>query len=161
MSSFKNNAMIAPLAWLGGLGILLALSSLPAQAQDGVIGFVKTVKPDASVLSAGNAVVAVPGTPIMLGQTLKTGPQGSMGVTFKDDTVMSFGPNTELVVEEYLYAPNKGEVKLLASLTRGTLYYVSGVIARLKPEAVAVRTPVGIIGVRGTRFVASVEEDKK
>jgi hypothetical protein len=37
---------------------------------------------------------------------------------------------------------------------------VSGVIAKLKPEAVTVKTPTGIIGVRGTQFVALVEDVK-
>ena len=52
----------------------------------------------------------------------------------------------------------KGELKLSTQLTRGTLNYISGVIAKLKPTAVTVKTPTGIIGVRGTQFVAKVEE---
>jgi hypothetical protein len=80
-----------------------------------------------------------------------------MGVTFQDNTMMSFGPDTEVVVDEYLYAPGSDQLKLGASMTRGTLHYVSGVIAKLKPEAVAIKTPTGTIGVRGTRFVAKVE----
>jgi hypothetical protein len=74
--------------------------------------------------------------------------------------MMSFGPDTEIVVDEYLYAPGKGDLKLGATLTRGTLQYISGVIAKLKPDAVSVKTPVGIIGVRGTRYVALVEEPR-
>jgi hypothetical protein len=79
-------------------------------------------------------------------------------VTFKDNTVMSFGPDTELTVDEYLYAPAKGQLGISARLDKGTLTYISGVIAKLKPEAVSVKTPAGIIGVRGTSFMAMVEE---
>lgn len=81
-----------------------------------------------------------------------------MGVTFKDNTLMSFGPDTEMTVDEYLYAPAEGDLKLSTRLTRGSLNYVSGVIAKLNPTAVTVKTPTGIIGVRGTQFVAKVED---
>jgi hypothetical protein len=80
-------------------------------------------------------------------------------VTFKDNTVMSFGPDTELTVDEYLYAPNKGNLKLGASLAKGTLAYLSGAIGKIKPDAVSVKTPTGTIGVRGTHFVVKVEPD--
>ena len=94
----------------------------------------------------------------MLGSLLKTAPKATLGVTFKDNTVMSFGPDTELTVDEYLYAPAQNQFRLGTKLGKGTLNYVSGVIAMLKPEAVTVQTPSGIIGVRGTQFVVKVEE---
>lgn len=140
------------------LGLLSNTSA--ALAQDSVIGYVKTVQPDATMVVGGKSIKALPGMPVQTGYVLKTGPQGSMGVTFRDNTIMSFGPDTELVVDEYLYAPGKGDLKLGASMARGSLQYISGVIARLKPEAVTLKTPVGIIGVRGTRYVALVEEPR-
>jgi hypothetical protein len=66
------------------------------------------------------------------------------------------GRRTVLVVDEYLYAPRQGKLKLGSRLAKGTLNYVSGSIAKLKPEAVSVNTPTGTIGVRGTQFVARV-----
>lgn len=142
-----------------GLGVWLALvlGTLPARAQDAVIGYVKTVQPDAAIVIAGKSTAAQPGMALQAGYLLMTGPRGSMGVTFRDNTVMSLGPDTHLVVDEYLYAPAKGDLKLGATLTRGTLQYISGIVAKLKPDAVTVKTPVGIIGVRGTRFLAQVD----
>lgn len=121
------------------------------------IGFVKTVTGDASVTSAGKAVKAVPGTPVYVGSILKTAPKGTMGVTFKDNQIMSFGPDTELTVDEYLYAPAKGDLKFASTMGKGTLNVVSGVIAKLKPDSVSVKTPTGTIGVRGTNYVVKVE----
>ena len=137
--------------------ILLLAISIPAWAGDAVIGFVKTVAGEASVINAGKIIKAQVGTPIKTGDVLKTGAKGSLGVTFKDNTVMSFGPDTELTVDEYLYAPGKGDLKLQASMAKGTLQVVSGVIAKLKPDSVALKTPAGIIGVRGTHFAVKVE----
>ena len=72
--------------------------------------------------------------------------------------MMSFGPDTELTVDEYLYAPASEQLKLEAKIGKGSLNYVSGVIAKLKPDAVSLVTPAGIIGVRGTQFLVKVEE---
>lgn len=127
-------------------------------ADEAVVAYVKTVTGSAAVVSGGTAVQASPGTPVYMKNTLKTGPGSTLGITFKDNTVMSLGPDTELTVDEFLYAPAKEELSLVAKITRGTLEYLSGVIAKLKPEAVAIKTPGGMIGVRGTRFLVKVEE---
>jgi len=140
---------------------LLALSLLAFganAASEDTIGFVKTAQGNATVTTRQQQVKAEPGTPLYLGSILKTGRDGGLGVTLRDNTVMSFGPDTEVTIDEYLYKPAKGQLKLAANLVKGTLHYISGVIAKLKPEAVSVNTPTGIIGVRGTRFVAKVED---
>ncbi len=122
------------------------------------IGFVKTVTGDATVTDGGKAVKAVAGTPVRLNSVLKTGSKGAMGVTFKDNSVMSFGPDTEVTVDEYLYAPAKGDLKFGASMSKGALNVVTGAIAKLKPEAVSLKTPTGTIGVRGTHFAVKIEQ---
>jgi hypothetical protein len=137
------------------IGLSTALS---AWADDAAIGYVKTLSGEATVTTGSNKVVAQLGTPLYVGSQLKTGKKSSMGVTFKDDTVMSFGSDTDLTVDEYLYAPNQGKLKLGSKLAKGSLNYVSGVIAKLQPEAVSIKTPTGTIGVRGTQFVVLVEE---
>lgn len=151
-------------AWVAGWMLWAGMSAAFAQdraretAKDGVIGFVKTVRADAWLVIGGTPVKAQPGMAVQAGHVLKTGPSGSMGLTFKDNTMMSLGPDTEIVVDEYLYAPSQGDLKLSATLLRGTLQYISGIIAKLKPDAVSVKTPVGIIGVRGTRYLALIDE---
>ncbi|MFZ4479069.1 MAG: FecR family protein [Rhodoferax sp.] len=144
--------------WRIAATLLLATLALASQAQTEPVGYVKTVVGEAWVSTAEQRIKAQPGTAVMLGSRLRTGPDAAMGVTFKDNTVMSIGPDTELTVDEYLYAPAQDQLKLSARLIKGTLNYISGVIARLKPDAVSVKTPTGIIGVRGTQFVAKVEE---
>jgi hypothetical protein len=146
--------------WKSTVVALLGLSCIAlAAAQEGVIGYVKTAEPDAFVIVEGKEVVAEPGTPVHRGARLRTGSQGSLGIMFHDNTRISMGPQTEVAIDDYLYEPGKGQLKLGASITKGTLHYVSGVIAKLKPEAVSVKTPTGTIGVRGTRFVAKVEPE--
>lgn len=137
--------------------IAACLSSIQARAEDNSLGFIKRVSGRADVIANGNAIAAEPGMPVYLNNSLKTGKDGSVGLTFKDNTVISLGPDTEVVIDEYLYAPAKDQLKLTANLLQGTLHYISGVIAKLRPEAVSVITPSGVIGVRGTRFLAKAE----
>lgn len=124
------------------------------------VGHVKTVHGEASVASGGNTVAARPGMPLALGDTISTGSTGTVGVTLRDNTMMSFGPSTRFTLEEFLFAPAKGDLLLGGSIAAGTLHYVSGAISKLKPEAVKIKTPSGVIGVRGTRFVVVVKEQQ-
>ncbi len=149
-----------PSVWRALSGVLLVALAFSCQAQMEPIGYVKTVTGEAWVSTSGQRVKAQPGTAVLLGSLLQTGAASSLGVAFKDNTLMSFGPDTELAVDEYVYAPAQGQLKLGTRLIRGSLNYLSGVIAKLKPEAVTVKTPTGIIGVRGTQFVAKVEDQK-
>ncbi len=141
-----------------GWWLLMAGAPVLAQSPTSLIGFIKTANAEASVVVDGKGLPAQPGMPVHTGFVIKTGPDGSVGLTLQDNTVISLGPNTEFAVDEYLYAPAKGDLKLWATLTKGTLQYISGIISKLKPEAVQVKTPAGIIGVRGTHFLVRVDE---
>ena len=131
-----------------------------AEATDGgaPIGYVKNAKGEAFIARLGREQKAQAGLPVHIGSVLRTGRRGSMGVTFKDETLMSFGPDTELIIDEYLYAPAQGKLKLGSRLSKGSMNYVSGVISRLRPDAVTIKTQAGTIGTRGTQFVVRVEE---
>ena len=134
----------------------LLIGAAAAHAEEIRIGFVKTAVPEAFLIAEGKTTPLVVGSAVHLGDHVRTGKAGSLGITFQDDTIMSIGPETEIVVDEYLYDPGKDSLKLAANLLRGSLNYVSGVIAKLRPEAVLIKTPTGTIGVRGTHFAAKV-----
>ncbi|WP_252273846.1 FecR family protein [Pseudomonas subflava] len=138
------------------LASLLMPSALLAAEQKPIIGYVMKVQGEAFVQANGQLQPAVVGTPLHRGSLLKTGPTGSMGVTLEDSTVMSVGPESELTIDAYAFEPSQDSLQLSARITRGTLNYISGIIAKLKPEAVQINTPTGTIGVRGTRFLVKV-----
>lgn len=135
---------------------LLMPSALLAAEQKQIIGYVMKVQGEAFVQENGQLQPAVVGTPLHRGSLLKTGPTGSMGVTLEDSTVMSVGPESELTIDSFAFEPSQDSLQLSARITRGTLNYISGIIAKLKPEAVQINTPTGTIGVRGTRFMVKV-----
>jgi hypothetical protein len=155
-----NRGRAVAAAWRGALGLLLAMATALASAQVAPrhIGVVKSVSGEATVVTLGQETRAVVGTPVFQGSTIRTAAGASLGLTFQDNTMMSFGPRTELVVDEYLYAPSQGQLKIASRMSRGTLNYVSGVISKLKPDAVTVTTPTGLIGMRGTHALVQVDE---
>lgn len=149
--NLKKQALLLALAtWLAGHA---------AWADDPIIGYVKTVQGDAALVHAGQRIKAEPGLAVLATTVLHTGHQASLGVTLKDNTLLSMGPDTELALDAFLFAPAQDQFKLDANLLKGTLNYVSGIMAKLKPQAIQVRTPTGNIGVRGTHFVATVQKD--
>lgn len=140
------------------LGALL-LCSVVSGAGAAPVGYVKTVQGEAIVITAGSRVRAEPGTPIYTGSQIRTGKGASLGLSFIDNTVMSFGAETDFVVDEYVFNPAQGELKFGSHIARGTLTYLSGTMAKLQPDAVKLKTPAGLIGVRGTHFALRVAED--
>ena len=121
------------------------------------IGYVKNLTGKVTVTTKEDIINAKVGTPVYQNSALSTSSQSSVGITLKDATVISLGPETEFTVDEFVYAPAKNKLKLSSRLTKGTLNYISGIIAKLKPDAVTVTTPSGNIGVRGSKFAVKVE----
>ena len=87
---------------------------------------------------------------------LKTGADGSVGITMRDNSLLSAGPNSILALERFEFDPTTSQGRFDATLQRGTLAVVSGRIAKQSPQAMTVRTPSAVLGVRGTEFVVSV-----
>jgi len=134
-----------------GLGVVCAmLWAGQASAQDA--GRVKTVKGTVYIERGGQRELALVGAGVRQADTLVTGPDGAVGVTLADDTLLSAGPNSVLVIEKFVYDANQPG-SLETALTKGTLAVVSGRIAKQAPDAMRVKTPAAILGVRGTEFV--------
>ncbi len=138
--------------------LLLALFVLSAQTASAAesIGTVKTSNGDAKIIRSGAPAAAMVGHPIQQNDVVVTGADGSIGVTFTDSTMLSLGPNTEIVVDKYVFDPKANNVSFTASMAKGTLQFISGEIAKLSPDAVRFNIPTGTIAVRGTRFLVEV-----
>ena len=87
-----------------------------------------------------------------------TGPDGSVGITMTDNSLFSAGPNSILSLNRYDFDATTNQGQFDAQLKKGSLAVISGRIAKQKPEAMTVRTPSAILGVRGTEFVVSAND---
>ena len=135
------------------LVLCTAAGSLAADA-----GRIKTVRGTAWVERAGARVPASVGTPVRRDDVIVTGADGAVGITFADDSRLSIGPDTALAIERFAFDPTTHEGAHETSLRRGTLAAVSGKLARQSPDAMKVRTPAAVLGVRGTEFAVRAGE---
>ena len=138
--------------------LALAATGL-ARADD--VGQVKVAKGTVHVERDGQRLPAAVGMRIRQSDTLITGADGSAGVTFSDNSLLSTGPNSVLVVERYAFNSTTHAGTFDASLKKGTLAVVSGKIVKQSPGAMRVRTPAAVMGVRGTEFLVQVDEPVK
>lgn len=139
------------------VAVLLASVS-PAFAQGAlVIGRIKSTAGSVSVVRQSGTVAAQAGQPLFQTDSIRTGADGRVGITLKDETRLALGPNSDVRVEQFLYSPGQGSLRMVIRVARGVVAYVSGRIAKLAPDAVRLETPSAILGVRGTRMVIRVE----
>lgn len=140
--------------------VVLAMSASGIAWADDV-GQVKVAKGTVHVERGGKRMPATVGMPIRQADTLITGADGSAGVTFSDNSLLSTGPNSVLVVDRYSFNTTTHAGQFDASLKKGTLAVVSGKMVKQSPGAMRVKTPAAIMGVRGTEFVVQVDEPAK
>ena len=137
------------------LSMLLALPAL-ATEQAGVSAAVT----GQVALSRPQVVTARPvvsGEPILLQDTIRSGVRSGAQIMLLDQTVFTIGPESELVVDEFVYDPNTNTGKVSAKLAQGVFRFVSGTIAKKHPEDVNLALPSGTLGVRGTLVGVSAD----
>jgi hypothetical protein len=135
------------------------LGACPGWAEDQDIGGLRKVKGSASIERTGQVMAAKPGMPIRQNDVLVTGPDGSLGVIFKDNTTISLGPDSRLVVSEFVFKPEQKEFSFIIKMIKGTASYLTGIIGKLSPESVKFKTPKATVGIRGTKFLVKVDPD--
>ncbi len=137
---------------------LLSISGevFPADSSP-TIGTLQKVNGTATVLRQDQILPAQAGMEIQAHDTLRTGSDGSVGMVFKDDTLLSLGPDSSLVVDDFVFAPRQGKFSIVLRMMKGTAVYLSGLIAKLSPDSVRFLTPSASIGIRGTKFAVKVE----
>ena len=122
------------------------------------IGQIKTSKGQVTVERKGATVPATVGMRLETADVLKTGADGSVGITMADNSLLSAGPNSILSLDRFEFDPTTSQGQFDAQLRKGSLAVISGRIAKQSPEAMTVRTPSAILGVRGTEFVLSAND---
>jgi hypothetical protein len=141
----------------GVLTLLLAAATPAIAQQQEAAGRIKVVSGSAFIVRGAETIPARAGELVYAADGLRTGDAGSVGVTLKDDTRLSLGPNSEVRLERYVYAPGSGGLGMVLKFVRGMAAYVSGRMARLAPDAIRLETPAAIVGVRGTTLAIRVE----
>src|SRR3984885_5904528 len=123
---------------------LLATASASAQQ----VGTATAVNPlSESTPPGGTTAPLVVGAHIVHKEKVHTTPAGTVQLLFTDKSTMSIAPNTDIVIDEYVYDPNAKSGNMLVSLTKGALRFVGGQLSH-QGEA-TITTSAANIGIRG------------
>jgi hypothetical protein len=147
--------MQAPKGRLRLIAVLFTVGlPLAANAADdpSAVGAVDRVENEAKIVAGDTVTPATIGTPVHLRDELRTGPEGRLRITLRDDTLLTLGENASVVIDRYVYDPDQNVGETLIRTTKGAFLFASGRIKGLKQHSIAVSTPVADIGVRGTQF---------
>ncbi len=130
--------------------------AVPALAND--IGQVKVAKGTVQIEREGKRVPASVGTPVRIADLLVTGADGSAGITFSDNSLVSVGPNSVFAIDKYRFDSTTHVGEFEGTLKKGKLAAVSGKMVKQTPESMKIRTPSSVMAVRGTEFVVEVKD---
>ena len=134
---------------------LLCLSSNTSFAD---IGKITEDKGSAEIERQKSKLNAQPGLGIESMDKVETA-NGIVGITFQDNTQVRVTEHSKLLIDDFVYDPNKkGAGKLALNVTMGTVRYASGNIAHENNKNVAINTPTASVAVRGTAFTMTVDE---
>ena len=142
--------------WTALIVFMFATAALAAE-----VGEVKVVKGAAHIERGAERLAVRPGMPVQQSDKVVTGADGTVGITFSDSSLLSIGPDSRFAIDRYAFDSTTHAGRFDSTLSKGTLAVVSGKMVKQSPEAMKVRTPSSIMGVRGTEFVVKIDEPQK
>jgi hypothetical protein len=122
------------------------------------IGQIKTLNGEVFIIRNDTRSPAKPGDLLQQYDVVETGSKGIVGMTFIDNSRFSAGPNTRIELKQFRFSPTTHDGEFTTDMNRGTLAVISGQIAKRSPEAMKIKTPTTIIGLRGTTLAVKVNE---
>lgn len=135
-----------------------ALMSIPALAQPVQVGTNVSVKGDVTITNSDEmSKQALVKDPVFLHDNVNTQKLSALGVMLEDETMFTVGPDCDIVIDEFVYDPDKAaKNKLKASVSKGMFRFISGKSSRLNPVETQINSPVSNMGIRGTILEGAV-----
>jgi hypothetical protein len=119
-------------------------------------GVVKTLKGTVHIERAGGVSNVAIGSEVYSSDRVVTGPESSIGITLRDNTLLSEGANSILDLNKFAFNTTTYDGTLDATIKRGSLAVIDGKLAKANPDNVRYSTPTTTLGVRGTEFIIEV-----
>ncbi|MEO1190589.1 MAG: hypothetical protein AAFY02_02460 [Pseudomonadota bacterium] len=132
-----------------------ALLASPTSAQDGDlrVGIAAAVNPATVSTPPGATSETLPlGKPIVFMEEIETNPAGQAQVLFLDRSSLTIGPDSFVIVDEFVFDPALADGSLTMTLERGLVRYIGGQIS--KDGGVTIETDLATIGIRGGMAIA-------
>ena len=141
-----------------GLAVGLAAAIGPAQADK--VGVAAAVNPDAfsNLSDTPNKQLNI-GKSIFFNERINTTTSGLVQVLLVDGSTFTVGPNSDLVIDKFVYNPRKKTGEIVATFSKGTMRFIGGKISK-NEGGVTVKTPSGALAIRGGMVQGSVSGNK-
>ena len=123
-------------------------------------GTVKVVRGDVRMERAGVSRALAVGDPVLEKDRIIVPAEGSAGITLRDDTRISVGSRSTLVINRFQFDPQTQLGSVDTSILAGTMRYITGLVGRTNPNSVRVATSTATIGIRGTEFIVEIGESE-
>lgn len=145
--------LIALAAWVVCAGALAQTpaASVPAEPV-GEVTFSRGV--GFAQLPGSNPRTLGTGLPLQLGDRLTTAAGASAIIRLNDGTRVTLRPQSDVVLQQFKYAPDAPDNNMLLELLRGGFRALTGLVTKNNSRAAVVKTPTATIGIRGTDFDA-------
>lgn len=144
-------------AWLA---VICSTSCAQEVPVNGPAGTLKIVTGDVRVVGIDYEERKVqPGDRIASTERLVTGRDSAASVVLRDGTVMALGPRSNVDLRRFTYDSTTQEGSLTVALLRGSMRMITGLISKTNRDAVTVTARTTTVGVRGTDFIVSLDED--
>jgi hypothetical protein len=128
---------------------LLMLAGAPAQAETDVAGVTAAVNPQATAFDAsGKPRLISLGDAVIRNHRIETSGEGLVQILLADGTSFTVGPNSSVVIDSFVYDPEKNTASLAATMTKGALRFIGGKASKASGN-VKIDTPIGTAGIRG------------
>jgi len=153
----KPQSILFAVLLVAAFSILTGAAAVAAAEPEEPIGMVAAVRGEVQALHAerGNRDLK-PKDPLFRGDVIKTGERGRIQLTFPDNTVISLGRNSEMLLEEYKFDAQAEQGAVVTEVREGVFRIVGGAITRIAPENFQTRTATATIGIRGSFFAGRI-----
>lgn len=143
------NRILSTSALLAASVAMVVSTAAPGHAETSVAGVTAAVNPTASALEpSGKRKLISLGDPVVRDQRIETGPEGLVQILLADGTSFTVGPNSSIVIDSFVYDPEKQTASLAATMTKGALRFIGGKASKAGGD-VKIDTPIGTAGIRG------------
>ncbi len=140
------------------IAVVIGLTSVQLVAADNS-GIVVASRGTVTAEAGGESRALKQGDQIFVEDRISTGDKSFAVLQFVDGAKVTVRPNSSVIVEQYAYN-GEGDDEGTLNLVEGGLRIITGAMAKSNPESYKVRTPVALMGVRGTEFAVMLCGDK-
>jgi hypothetical protein len=144
---------------ISAIALIVSMTTSVVAVADDNAGMVVASRGEVIAMSNGGSRELKQGDFVFVDDEIMTSNRSFAVLQFIDGAKVTVRPDSVMIVETYLYNGD-GEDAATLSLVSGGLRVITGAMAKSNPENYKVRTPVALMGVRGTEFSVMLCDDQ-